>query len=145
LLITTNLKSVVLVLALVPAPDILAGIMTTTFDLEPDVADHLEKLCQITNLGSSELINLLLESPLRQTIGDGDTDLLQYCIQSSTYRDKEDALSIIARYESFVSELKYAGDTCYHPDAKPKRTREGDWEILFKSTHPWDAEEAIYQ
>jgi hypothetical protein len=68
--------------------------------------------------------------------------LLQYCIQSSTYRDKEDALSIIARYESFVSE---DDSGCYHPNAKPRRTREGDWEILFRSTHPWDEGEARYQ
>jgi hypothetical protein len=127
------------------APDILAGTMTSTFDLDPHIAERLEKLCWITNLETGELINLLLESPLPNTIGDGDTDLLQYCIQSSTYRDKEDALSIIARYESFVSELKDAGDICYHRDAKPARTRDGYWEIEFKSTHPCDEGEARYQ
>jgi hypothetical protein len=127
------------------SPDILAGIMTTTFDLEPHIAEHLEKLCRITKVGSSELINLLLESPLEQVFGLGDTSFLQAYIQPFVHETKEEALAVISGYEAFVTELRDAGDTCYTADAKPARTRDGHWEILFKSTHPWDAEEARYQ
>jgi hypothetical protein len=116
--------------------------MTITFDAEPDVADHLEKLSRITNLGLNELINLLLESPLRQIIEDKDSDFLQCCIQPFVYDTKEEALAVIAGYERFVSEDE---DACYHSDAKPARTRDGHWEILFKSSHPWDEGAAVYQ
>jgi hypothetical protein len=124
------------------APDILAGIMTITFDAEPDVADHLEKLCRITSLGAGELINILLDPPLRQIIKDKDSGFLQCCIQAFVYEAKEEALEAIARYERFISEDESG---CYHSDAKPARTRDGHWEILFKSTHPWDEGEARYQ
>jgi hypothetical protein len=127
---------------LLSAPDILAGMATITFDAEPDVADHLEKLCRITNLGAGELINILLGPPLRQIIKDKDSGFLQCCVQPFVYGTKEEALDIIARYESFISE---DGSGCYHPDAKPRRTRGGDWEVVFKSTHPWDEGEARYQ
>jgi hypothetical protein len=53
---------------LASAPDILAGIMTITVDPEPDVAEHLEKLSQVTNREVGELINILLDPPLRQII-----------------------------------------------------------------------------
>jgi hypothetical protein len=116
--------------------------MTTTFELEPELAEHLEKLCGITNLGTGELINTLLADPLRQIIEDGDAHLLQSCIQPFVYATKEEALETIARYKRFVSE----GDaSVYHYDVAPRRTREGDWEILFRSTHPWDAGESRYK
>jgi hypothetical protein len=115
---------------------------TITFDAEPDVADRLEKLCQVTNQGAGTLINILLAPFLRQIIEYRDSDFLQCCIQPFAYDTKEEALDIVARYESFVSEDKSG---CYHSDAKPARTCDGHWEILFKSTHPWDEGEARYQ
>jgi hypothetical protein len=125
------------------APDILVAIMTTTFDLEPELAEHLEKLCWITNLGAGELINLILEPPLSQIIEDHDTYLLQGFIHPLVFDTKEEALDIIARYEHFDSEDEDSG--VYRYDVAPARTRDGHWEIKFKSTHPWDEGEAIYQ
>lgn len=116
--------------------------MTTTFDLEPRIAEHLEKLSQVTSVEISELINILIGWQLRQIIEHHDTGLLEMFIHPLVFDTKEEALDIIARYESFVSE-DVSG--CYHPDAKPRRTRGGDWEVVFKSTHPWDEGEARYQ
>jgi hypothetical protein len=116
--------------------------MTITFDAEPDLANHLEKLSQVTSVEISELINILIGSLLRQITEGHDTGLLQDFIHPLLFDTKEEALDIIARYERFVSE---DDSGCYHPDAKPRRTREGDWEVVFKSTHPWDADEARYQ
>jgi hypothetical protein len=114
-----------LVLALADSPDILAAIMTTTFELESELAEHLERLCGITNLGTGELINTLLADPLRQIIEDGDAHLLQRYIQPFVYATKEEALETIARYKRFVPE----GDaSVYHYDVAPRRTREGDWD-----------------
>jgi hypothetical protein len=48
----------------------------TTIDLEPHIAERLEKLCWITNLGTGELINILLDPPLRQIIDHKDSHLL---------------------------------------------------------------------
>jgi hypothetical protein len=127
---------------LIATPDILAGIMTITFDAEPDVADHLEKLSQVTSVEISDLINILIGSLLSQIIDHHDTGLLQDFIHPLLFDNKEEALAIIANYERFVSEDESG---CHHPDAKPRRTRDGDWEIVFRSTHPWDAEEARYQ
>jgi len=56
---------------------LLRATMTITFDAEPGVADHLEKLCRTMNLGAGELINMFIESPLSQIIEDHDTGLLQ--------------------------------------------------------------------
>jgi hypothetical protein len=127
---------------LLSAPDILVATMTITYDAKPDVADHLEKLSQVTSVEISDLINILIGSLLSQIIEDHDTGLLQDFIHPLIFGTKEEALDIIARYESFVSEDE---SSCYHPDAKPARTRDGHWEILFKSTHPWDADEARYR
>jgi len=80
----------------------------------------------------SELVNVLLDWPLTQIVDDHDSGLLQPVLQ---YDTKEEALNVIARYESFVSE---DGSGVYHSDAKPARTREGNWRILFKSIDPWD-------
>ena len=123
------------------APDILVG-MTITFDPEPNVADRLEKLCQVTNQGAGTLINILLASPLWQTIETHDCDFLQCCIQPFVYDTKEEALEIIARYDRFISENDHF---VYCADAKPARTRDGHWEILFKSTYPDDEGEGRYQ
>ena len=106
---------------------------TVTFGPEPEVAECLEKLCLITNLDPSELINTLLASSLSQTIENNDSGLLQWLIRSFAYDTKEEALAVIAGYEGFISEPNAAG--VYHDDARPARTRDGHWEILFKSTH----------
>jgi hypothetical protein len=78
---------------------------------------------------------------LRQIVEDKDASFLQCCIQPFVYDTKEEVLEVIAGYERFVAE----SDGRYSDDAKPARTRDGYWKILFKSTHPWDADEAIYQ
>jgi hypothetical protein len=52
-------------------------VKSITFTAEPEIAERLEKLCRITKVGSSELINLLLESPLEQVFGLGDNSLLR--------------------------------------------------------------------
>jgi hypothetical protein len=127
------------------APDILGGVKSITFTAEPEIAERLEKLCRITKVGSSELINLLLESPLEQVFGLGDTSLLRAYIQPFIHETKESAVEVIAGYEAFAAELRAAGDTCCVADAKRRRTREDDWEVVFKSTHPWDEGEARYQ
>jgi len=123
------------------APAILVAIMTATFDVEPDLGEHLEKLCRITNLGAGEIISLILEPPLRQIIEDHDTGLLQDFIHPLVFDTKEEALAVIDGYERFISE---SDNCCYDHDAKPARTRDGQWRILFRSTHP-DEEGAIYQ
>jgi len=115
--------------------------MTITFDAEPDVADHLEKLCQAASLDVGEAINILLDSPLEQIIEGRDSSLLQCCIHPFVYGTKEEALAVIDGYERFISE---SDNCCYDHDAKPARTRDGQWRILFRSTHP-DEEGAIYQ
>jgi len=115
--------------------------MTITLNAEHDVADHLEKLCQITNLGVSDLVNVLLDWPLTQIVDHHDSGLLQPVLQSFEYDTKEEALAAIAGYERFVSE---SDDCCYDHNAKPARTRDGRWRILFKSTDP-DDEGAIYK
>lgn len=119
--------------------------MKITFSPEPEVAARLEKLCQVTNLELDELLNTILDSPLRQIIEDGDTGLLQAFIKPYRYLDKEDALAVIQNYERFVAELKASGDTCFDDDAKPARTSDGYWRVLFKSTHPEEQEGAIYR
>jgi hypothetical protein len=116
--------------------------MTITFDPEPEIAERLEKLCQAANLEVNDAINILLDSPLRADHRQRDSSLLQCCIHPFVYDTKEEALETIASYERFISE---SHDGCYDHDAKPARTRDGHWKILFKSTHPWDAGEAIYQ
>jgi len=74
--------------ALVRDPDILAAIMTTTFDLEPHIAEQLEKLYWITNLEPGELITLILEPPLNQIIEDHDSYLLQGFIHPLVFDTK---------------------------------------------------------
>jgi hypothetical protein len=123
---------------LAQAPDILGG-MTIAFTPEPDVAERLEKLCQAASLEVNEAINILLDSPLEQIIEQRDSCLLQCCIHPFVYDTKEEALSVIAGYKRFVSE---DDSRCYRSGAKPARTSDGHWEILFKSTHPWDEGEA---
>jgi hypothetical protein len=115
---------------------------TIEFTPEPDIARRLEKLCQAASLEPNEAINILLDSPLEQIIEHRDSGLLRPFFQAVEFDTKEEALAEIAGYERFVSE-----DEGFHysDDAKPARTRNGRWEILFKSTHPWDAEEARYQ
>jgi hypothetical protein len=111
------------------------------FEPNSENSERLEKLCQVTNLGVTELVNVLLDWPLTQIVDQHDSGLLQPVIQSFEYDTKEEALEIIARYERFISEDE---PNIYHPDAKPARTRDGHWEIKFKSTHPSD-EGARYQ
>jgi integrase len=102
--------------------------MTIKFDPEPDVAERLEMLCRITNLETGDLINNLLDSPLSQIIDDHDCGLLRPVLQSFEFDTKEEALAAIAGYDRFVSE-----DEGFHysDDAKPARTRDGRWEILY--------------
>jgi hypothetical protein len=126
---------------LVQDSDILGGVNAIKFIPEPEIADRLKKLCQAANLEASEAINILLDSPLEQIIGQRDSSLLQGCIHPFVYDTKEQALETIAGYERFISE---SDDGCYDHDAKPARTRDGHWRILFKSTDP-DDEGAIYQ
>jgi hypothetical protein len=86
--------------------------MKITFTPEPEIAERLEKLCEIANLDLNTLLNTLLSPTLDQIIGDGETSLLQMCIDPFTYDNKEDAFTVVCGYESFVAELKAAGDTC---------------------------------
>jgi hypothetical protein len=117
--------------------------MTIEFIPEPDISERLEKLCQAANLGVNEAINILLDSPLEQIIEHRDSGLLRPFFQSVEFDTKEEALAAIAGYERFISEDEGFD---YSDDAKPARTRDGHWEIKFKSTHPWDeAEGARYQ
>ena len=121
---------------------ILVAIMTTTFDLEPHIAEQLEKLSWITNLEPGELITFILEPPLNQIIEHHDTYLLQDFIHPLVFNTKEEALDIIARYEHFDSEDEDTG--IYRYDVAPARMPNGFWKIMFRSTHPWD-KGAIYQ
>jgi hypothetical protein len=111
------------------------------FEPNPENAERLTKLCQVTNLGLSDLVNVLLDQPLTQIVDHHDSGLLRPVLQSFEYDTKEEALAVIAGYERFNSESDHF---VYCDDAKPARTRDGRWEILFKSTHP-DDEGAIYQ
>ena len=122
-------------------PDTLGNVNTIKFIPQPDIAQRLKKLCQVTNLEASEAINILLDSPLEQIVEGRDSSLLQSCIRPFVYDTKEQELETIAAYERFISE---ADDGCYDHDAKPARTRGGHWQILFKSTIP-DEQPAIYQ
>jgi hypothetical protein len=122
-------------------PDILGSVNTIRFIPEPEIADRLEKLCQVASLKVGEVINILLDSPLEQIIERRDSSLLQCCIHPFVYDTKEEALETIAGYERFISE---SDDCCYDHDAKPARTRDGHWRILFKSIDP-NEEGARYQ
>ncbi len=115
---------------------------TIKFIPEPEIADRLEKLCQAASLKISQAINILIDSPLELIIDHKDSYLLQCCIHPFLHDTEEEALAVIAGYERFVSEDE---SSCYHSEAKPRRTSEGHWEIVFKSTHPWDADEARYE
>lgn len=115
--------------------------MSIQFTPEPEIAERLEKLCQVAKLEASEIINILLDSPLEQIIEARDSSLLRCCIHPFVYDTKEEALAVIAGYERFISE---SDNCCYDHDAKPAQTRDGQWRILFRSTHP-DEEGAIYQ
>ena len=119
---------------------------TITITLEGEIAGHFEKLQAIMDATPSQLINELLADPLRQIVEEGDTNLLQRYLQAFRYTDKEEALAIIKRYETFVRETQEArGDNrVYHGDAKPARTSDGYWEVLFKSTNP-DDDDARYR
>jgi hypothetical protein len=57
-------------LALADSPDILAAMQTKTpliFEPNSENSERLEKLCQVTNLGVTELVNVLLDWPLTPT------------------------------------------------------------------------------
>jgi hypothetical protein len=69
-------------------------------------------------------------------IDEGDTGILSHFIRLLEFETKEDAMVVVRNYEAFVQQLRDAGDYCYHDDAKPARTKQGQWEILFKSTLP---------
>ena len=81
-----------------------------TFTPAPKIAARLKKLCEITNLDFDTLLNTLLDSPLEQIVGDGDTGYLQ-CLFFEGYEfdSKKDALKDIAGYDEFVAELKRPG------------------------------------
>jgi len=120
------------------ASDILGSVNTIKFIPEPDIAERLKKLCQVTNLRLSELVNVLLDWPLTQIVDHHDSGMFQPILQSFEYNTKEEALAAIAGYERF----SFGNDHfVYCADAKPARTRDGHWEILFKGTHPWDEAE----
>jgi hypothetical protein len=57
--------------------------MTIQLSPEPEIAERLEKLCQIANLEASEVINILLDSPLEQIIKYRDSSLLRCCVHPS--------------------------------------------------------------
>jgi hypothetical protein len=118
-----------------------AGVNAIKFIPEPEIADRLEKLCQAANLEVNDAINILLDSPLDQIIEQRDSSLLQCCIHPFVYGSKEEALETITRYKRFFSE---SDDCCYDHDAKPARTQDGAWRILFRNTDP-DDEGAIYR
>jgi hypothetical protein len=103
--------------------------------LDKEVATHLQLLHEITGEDVSWLANEILSSPLSQ-IGDGDTCALSHFIGLQEFETKEDAMVVVRNYETFLQKLRDDGDRCYHPDAKPARTKQGQWQILFKSTLP---------
>jgi hypothetical protein len=108
----------------------------TIFEPDTGVEAQLKQLQQITGEDSSWLINTILSPTLTQMIDDGDTCVLSHFIGLLEFETKEDAMVVIKNYEAFVHRLREGGDRCYHPDAKPARTKQGQWEILFKSTLP---------
>jgi hypothetical protein len=110
--------------------------MKLTFSPEPEIAARLEKLCKITGLSIDQLLNTLLDDQTEQIVDDGDTNGIQWLLSPFNYDTKEAALGVIAGYDAFVAELKAAGDRCYHDQAAPTRTKDGQWELVFKSTDP---------
>jgi hypothetical protein len=104
--------------------------------LDKDVANQLQYLHAITGEDISSLVNTILSPTLTQMIDDGDTGILSHFIGLLEFETKEEAMVVIKNYEAFVQRLREGGDQCYHPDAKPARTKQGQWEILFKSTLP---------
>ena len=104
--------------------------------LDKDVADQLRAYNAITGEDISSIVNTILSPTLTQMIDEGDTGILSHFIRLQEFETKEDAMVVVQNYESFVQKLKDAGDRCYHDDAKPARTKQGQWEILFKSTVP---------
>lgn len=96
---------------------------TIKFIPEPEIADRLEKLCQVANFEASVAINILLDSPLEQIIEQRDSSLLRICIHPFVYDTKEQALETIGGYERFVAETE---GYHYDHDAKLARTREGN-------------------
>jgi hypothetical protein len=105
--------------------------------LDTDVAAQLRALHAITGEDVSCLANTILSSTLTQ-IDEGDTCVLSHFIRSQEFETKEHAMVVVKNYEAFVQNLKDGGCHCYHDDAKPARTKQGQWEILFKSTHPFN-------
>jgi hypothetical protein len=118
---------------------------TFSITLRPEIAERLEKLLAILNVSPGKLINEILSDPLARIFGGGDTELLQRYLQSFQYEDKHEVLPIITGYQAFISELNDRGDHNYHDTAAAARTPNGDWEVVFSSTHPDDADCARYR
>jgi hypothetical protein len=90
----------------------------------------------------SQAINAIVRPTLEQICGQGDPGLLISYLQGVTYRDETQAAWVIVRYERYCQE--HPGSFAYNPEAELRRTREGDWKIVFRSTHP-DDKGAIYR
>jgi hypothetical protein len=109
--------------------------------LNPRSQTAWKNFARAASLDVGQAINILLDSPLEQIIETRDSSSLQCCIHPFVYDTKEEALAVIAGYERFISE---SDGCCYDHDAKPARTRDGHWRILFKSIDP-NEEGARYQ
>jgi hypothetical protein len=118
---------------------------TITFTPTPEVSDNLKKLSEISTINMENLINVLLASPLRQIVEEGDSGLLRCVLQSNRYPEKATVEALITVYEEYIAKLKSEGCSCFHSLARPMRTRDGFWKVSFKSTHPFDEGKARFE
>jgi len=110
-----------------------------SFTPQTDIAPLLESFCSSTGLNPSQAINALVRPHLEEIYKAGDSALLLAHLQQLQYPDQNEALGIIERFKGFCQE--HAGSPvkgAYDPELRLRRTPDGNWEILFRSTHPND-------
>jgi hypothetical protein len=114
------------------------------FTPETDIAPWLESYCSLTGLDPSQALNALVRPHLEQICQDGDSTLLLVHLRQREYPEQNQALELIERFKGFCRE--HNGSVvkgAYDPELRLRRTPDGNWEIVFRSTHPND-KDAIY-
>ena len=115
-----------------------------SFTPETDIAPWLESYCSLTGLDPGQAINQLVRPHLEQICQDGDSTLLLVHLRQREYPDQNQALELIERFKGFCRE--HNGSVvkgAYDPELRLRRSPDGNWEIVSRSTHP-DHKGAIF-
>jgi len=101
---------------------------------DSDIAVLFQNFCRLTGMDPSQAINAIIRPTLERICAQGDPELLISYLRGTMYRDEDQAAWVIVRYERYCQE--HASRFAYNPEAELRHTREGDWKIVFRSTHP---------